>query len=93
MYFEDDEILGGTPKSRFFDVIFHANRNVVQEELERLIEWMAALELLVEERCGVEDLEGAINQILHDQERAEDLQRRVNSLYIEYMGQILSKSE
>ncbi len=91
MYFEDDDILGGTPKSRFFDTIFHANRNVVTSELEKLMEWMAALELIVE-GCGL-DVESEVQRVLHDESRQKDLQERVQSLYIEYMGKILSQSE
>jgi len=92
MYFEDDEILGGTPKSRFFDIIFHANRNVVEGEIEKMIEWMAALELIVEQKCGL-DAEEEVKRVLYDEEKKAELENKVNSLYIEYMGQILSQSE
>ena len=91
MYFEDDDVLGGSPKSRFFDVVFHANRNVVEGELEKMVEWMAALEIVVE-KCGL-DPEKEVQKILYDVSKKEELDNRVNSLYIEYMGQILSQSE
>ncbi len=92
MYFEDDDILGGTPKSRFFDIIFHANRNVVEGEIEKMVEWMAALELLLEEKCGL-DAEEEVRKVLFDEAKKQELENRINSLYIEYMGQILSQSE
>ena len=92
MYFEDDDVLGGTPKSRFFDIVFHANRNVVTKELEEIIEWMAALELIVEQKCGL-DVEKEVRNILFDESRAKELEQKINSLYIEYMGKILSQSE
>ena len=92
MYFEDDEVLGGTPKSRFLDIVFHANRNVAQETLAEIIEWMAALELIVEEKCRL-DVEKEVRQILFDESKQEMLEHKKNSLYIEYMGKILSQSE
>ncbi len=92
MYFEDDEILGGSPKSRFLDILFHANRNVVEGEVEKMIEWMAALELIVEEKCGL-DVEKEVANVLYDEEQRAKLEQKVNSLYIEYMGKILSQSE
>ncbi len=92
MYFEDDDILGGTPKSRFLDIVFHANRNVVESELENIMEWMAALELLIEQKCGL-DVEKEVQQILYDEEKKRELEQKLNSLYIEYMGKILSQSE
>ena len=92
MYFEDDEILGGLPKSRFLDILFHANRNVVEGEIEKMVEWMAALELIVEEKCGL-DVEKEVANVLYDEEKRAKLEQKVNSLYIEYMGKILSQSE
>ncbi len=92
MYFEDDEILGGSPKSRFLDILFHANRNVVEGEIEKMVEWMAALELIVEEKCGL-DVEKEVANVLYDEEKRAKLEQKVNSLYIEYMGKILSQSE
>ena len=92
MYFEDDDVLGGTPKSRFFDIVFHANRNVVTKELESIMEWMAALELIVEQKCGL-DVEKEVRNILFDESKAKELEHKINSLYIEYMGKILSQSE
>ncbi len=92
MYFEDDDILGGSPKSRFFDILFHANRNVVEAEVEKMVEWMAALELIVEEKCGL-DVEKEVVNVLYDEEQRAKLEQKVNSLYIEYMGKILSQSE
>ncbi|MRI58511.1 MAG: DUF2018 domain-containing protein [Epsilonproteobacteria bacterium] len=92
MYFEDDDIIGGTPKSRFLDIVFHANRNVVEGELEKMVEWMAALELIIEQKCGL-DVEKEVKQIIHDEEKRKELENKMNSIYIEYMGQILSQSE
>ncbi len=92
MYFEDDDILGGSPKSRFFDIIFHANRNVVKNELEKMMEWMAAMELIIEEKCGL-DVEKEVANIIYDESKQKMLENKLNSLYIEYMGKILSQSE
>ncbi|SMC09805.1 DUF2018 family protein [Nitratiruptor tergarcus] len=92
MYFEDDDVLGGTPKSRFLDIVFHANRNVVEGELENIMEWMAALELIIEQKCGL-DVEKEVQQVLYDESKKKELENKLNSLYIEYMGKILSQSE
>ncbi|BCD60258.1 hypothetical protein NitYY0814_C1098 [Nitratiruptor sp. YY08-14] len=92
MYFEDDDVLGGSPKSRFIDIVFHANRNVVEKELEEIMEWMAALELIIEQKCDL-DVEKEVRNILFDDSKKKDLENKVNSLYIEYMGKILSQSE
>ena len=43
LFEEDDDIFAGSPKSKFMDIIFNASRDLVEEELVRLIERQAAL--------------------------------------------------
>ncbi len=93
MFNDVDDFLMGTPKSKFIDIVFNANRNVVEAELERLIEWMAAMELILEKEYGVEDVEKKIRYFLADEENKAELENKVNSLYIESMGNILTQSE
>ena len=49
LFNDDDGMFMGTPKSKFFDIVFNANRNLVEEELEALIERMCALEIIAQE--------------------------------------------
>jgi len=52
--FEDeDDIFMGSPKSKFLDVVFNANRGVAEFELERIMERMAILEMML----NIEDVE------------------------------------
>jgi len=44
--FDEDDVFMGSPKSKFFDIIYNANRNLVELELEVLIERMACMEIL-----------------------------------------------
>ncbi|WP_200762187.1 DUF2018 family protein [Nitrosophilus alvini] len=91
LFNDEDDFLMGTPKSKFFDIVFHANRNIVHNELERLMRRMAALELIVEKELGIEDVEKKIASF--EPENTEEIENRTNSLYIESMGNILSESE
>ena len=91
MFNDIDDFLMGTPKSKFFDTVFHANRNIVQNELERLMHRMAALELIVEKELGVDDVEEKIASF--ESENEKETENRTDSLYIESMGNILSESE
>jgi len=92
MYFEDDEFIGGTPKSRFIDAIFHASRNVVTAEIDKIFEWIAALEIALEEQCKKEP-EEVVKSILFDENKQKELENRINSLYLEHTANILSQSE
>jgi len=92
MAFFDEDIFEGTPKGKYFDIVFHANRNVVENEIDSIMGKVAALELLLEEMLGEDkDIENIIrNYVFNHQNEIED---RKKNLYIESMGNILSQSE
>ncbi|MEO1941301.1 MAG: DUF2018 family protein [Campylobacterales bacterium] len=75
---------------KFFEIIFHANRNLVREELEQLFRRMATLEVLGEE-CFGEELEQKLQQI--EFQKSDLVEEREVDLYIHTMAQILTKNE
>ncbi|QOP45452.1 DUF2018 family protein [Sulfurimonas paralvinellae] len=89
--FEDEEdIFGGSPKSKFMDVVFNANNDIVRQELAAFIEKAATMELMLEKYVG-EDIDGAVKQYYFEHQDACDT--KAKSLYVEIMGAILSQSE
>jgi len=89
--FEDEEdIFGGSPKSKFMDVVFNANNDIVRQELANFIEKVATMELMLEENVG-EDINSAIKQYYFEHQDACDT--KTKSLYVELMGEVLSQSE
>ncbi len=88
--FEDEgDIFGGTPKSKFMDVVFNANNDVVKQELEKLVYKMAAMEVALEKE-GV-DVERVIKEM--QMNAGADVENTAKSIFIETMGSILSQSE
>jgi hypothetical protein len=90
--FEDEDVFsGGSPKSKFFDVLKTANENLVQQELDLLFQRFAAAEQLLEKH-GLEDhLEQKLSRLNYEfDDHIEDTK---NSLYIETVGSIVSKNE
>ncbi len=79
-----------TPKDKFFEIIFHANRNLVIEELEEIFKRLAALEILAEE-CYKDKLEQKIQEITFT--KSDKLEEMENDLYIHSMSNILTKNE
>jgi len=86
---DDDGMFMGTPKSKFFDIIFNANRNLVENELEDLIERLCALELIAEEY--EDNLEQKIQEVKFS--KSEELENRKFDAFINSMGNILSQNE
>ncbi len=85
-----DDFLHGNPEEKFFQTMFHANRDIVSMELEKIFKKFVAMETLLEEKIG-SNYEYAIKEILN--ERSEEIDSQLKNLYIEKMGAILSQSE
>lgn len=83
-----DDIFSGQPRDKFFDIIYNANRNLVENEIEKLFIELAILRELAEKN-GVnhQDIKNfeAINQ--------DKWQNALNDIYIGITGDILSQNE
>lgn len=92
LFEDEDDIFLGSPKSKFFDVIFNANNDIARAELEAMVERMATMELLLEEKMGsLEEIEQKINEYKYS--KADEVEAHAKNTYIFYMGEILSQSE
>jgi len=79
-----------TPKDKFFEIMFHANKNLVIEELDKLIERMAALEVLAQE-CYGDEVENKINEAMFN--KSDEVKEAEDDIYIHTMASILTKNE
>ncbi len=90
LFEDEDNIFGGSPRSKFHDIVYNANRDIVEMELERLIERQAVLENMLGEEHG-DDFDEKIKRY-HSSNRAE-VESKAKSLFIESVGNILSQNE
>jgi len=90
LFEDEDDIFGGSPKSKFMDVVFNANNDVVRYELEQLVEKMAIMELLLEKHIDKDLHQTVLDYKFSNSIEAET---KIKSLFVELMGNILSKSE
>ncbi|MBA1437762.1 MAG: DUF2018 family protein [Epsilonproteobacteria bacterium] len=91
LFEDEDNIFGGSPKSKYLDVVFTANRGVVEFELEQLVEKMAIMELILAEQIDAEDLSRVMEQFRFQNQELCDT--KAKSLFIELTGDIVSKCE
>ena len=83
-----DDIFGGEPRDKFFDIVYNANRNIVENELENLFIELVALRELAES--------SGITQTQIDSFKALNLQAikdGLNDIYIDITGKILTQNE
>lgn len=84
-----DEVFEGTPRDRFFEILESANKNLVAETIEQILQRMIVCETLLEERDI--DIERELPNFKI--ERTDELEKKLESEYIHYMADIVSKNE
>lgn len=90
--FEDDAVFsGGSPKAKFFEILTVANKNLIEDELDKLFARFSAAEKLLEEHGLEEKLEQKVNSLNYEFD--EEVENTKNSLYIEIVGSIVSRNE
>jgi len=90
--FEDeDDIFMGSPKSKFIDIIYNANRNLAEAELENIMRRLAATEILLGEFIHEDEIDQKVRQLLFAEAGMVD--DYVKNLYIEHVGNVVSANE
>ena len=87
-----EHIFEWLPKEKWLEIIFNASNNLTSAELIRILERLAAMEILLEKRLG-ETWEEELQYLLKSEEVAEEIHRHTQNLAIESMGNILTQNE
>jgi len=90
LFEDEDDVFLGSPESKLMDIIFTANNDVVRFDLANFIKRRAALELLLNEKLG-DEFGREVDTLMVM--KADEVESKTKSLYIELMGEIVSKSE
>ncbi len=90
---EDLEVLEGSPVKKWHDIIFHANENLAQKELERLLELLAVYELLIQQEDLEEKADKMLQSLRFDTQMQEKVKRQKENLAIGSMAKVLSENE
>ncbi|WP_226372175.1 DUF2018 family protein [Sulfurospirillum diekertiae] len=91
LYEDEDDFFMGSPKSKFFDILFHANQDLVKMKLLEIVDRYSAMEILLEKQFGIDALEGLISTVLMDE--TDSVVEHNNDLFISTMGEILTQNE
>lgn len=87
---DDDDIFFGSPKSKFFDILEQTHRDLVEDEIDKVIEKLAILELIISQD---KDEDFDINSYLEEFKKMnlEDVNSMKKVLYMEFSGEIISR--
>ncbi len=89
--FDDDDFMSTTPKDNFISIIKTANQNIVGNELEKVFARLALAEKILEENGLEEQYERELKHF--EISNPDEYQNRVNSLFIETVGNIVTQCE
>jgi len=94
MFLEDDDLFGGTPEKKYFDIMFNANRNLVEYYMTSNLQKIVVLEKLLEKHLDLaEDEDVDLHVRRHVVNNQEEVDALVENLYIIDMGNILTQNE
>ena len=87
---DEDDIFMGSPKSKFFDVSREASKEVVEDEIDKVIEKLAVLEMIVSEN---KDENFDINEFIKEYtlENNDKVKAMKKGLYVEFTGEIICR--
>lgn len=83
----ENDLFYSSLKDKFFDILFNASRNSVEEEVENIFKKYIAMECLIEKN-GIN-----LNQIdSFEYENANILDEKLQNMYMHLSSEILTKS-
>ena len=87
---DEDDIFMGSPKSKFFDVTREASKEIVEEEIYKIIEKLAVLEMIISQD---KDENFDINEYIKEYslENYEKVKAMKKGLYVEFTGEIICR--
>jgi len=90
LFEDEDNIFGGTPKSKYHDIANQANEEIVQDEMERIVARYAYMEMKLSEGKDYDyDVFKDFDMFALENSRA--LEEKKKSLYIEFTGEIVCR--
>ncbi|MEA2050270.1 MAG: DUF2018 family protein [Campylobacterota bacterium] len=90
LFEDEDNIFGGSPKSKYHDIANQANNEIVEDEMEKILEKYAYMEMMLSKDKPFDydifkDLE------MFKLENSIELEQKKKSLYIEFTGDIVCR--
>ena len=87
---DEDDIFMGSPKSKFFDVSREASKEVVEDEIDKIVEKLAVLEMIISQDKGENfDINDFIKE--YTLENYEKVKAMKKGLYVEFTGEIICR--
>ena len=89
LFEDEDDIFGGTPESKYWDIVKQVSPDIARDEFDTMMAKMAAMEQMLMEHHDEELLDKIIERYVFTNESL--IEQRKKSLYMEYAGRLIYK--
>ncbi len=87
LFEDEDDIFGGTPQSKYWDIAMQSDKEVVKHEFDAMIEKIAIMESMLSEQYDYDDLDKVVAR--YGIEHKEHVDHLKKSLYMDYAGRLI----
>ncbi|OPX27541.1 MAG: hypothetical protein B1H07_01035 [Campylobacteraceae bacterium 4484_166] len=89
LFEDEDDIFGGTPLSKFYDIVTQSSSDVVKSQFDSTAKKFAMMEMMLEKYISEDELNKALSHAKID--NSEQLNQKAKSLLIEWTGDIVMR--
>ena len=89
LFEDEDNIFGGSPQSKFWDIINQASDELVKDQIDKFFEQYTAMEMLLTKDHGEDGLKKLISDFSF--ENSSELQYMKKSTYVELTGEVVCR--
>ena len=91
LFEDEDNMFGGTPQSKYWDIATQANDEIVKDETDKIFEKYAAMEQVLRKLHDNDDerIDRALSKYIR--ENAAEVENHKKGLYIEFTGEIVCR--
>jgi len=89
LFEDEDNIFGGSPKSKFWDIANTASDDLVKDQVDQFVERFTVMEMLLTKEYGEDGLNKLIENFSF--ENSSEVEYNKKSTYVELTGEIVCR--
>lgn len=87
LFEDDDDIIAGSPKKRYWDILGQVEQDKVQNEFDKIIGKIATMEQMLTEQYHEDELDRVVSDFRARHE--EEIEIHKKNLYLEYAAKLI----
>jgi hypothetical protein len=89
LFEDEDDIFGGTPKSKFWDIVNQASDDLVKDQFDMIFERFAVMEAMLRNHYSDEEIDRQVKS--YPVTNMDEIENHKKSLYVEFTGDIVCR--